>query len=65
MSRGMRRYEERGTHWNEAQCVRDLGVKERVCLEDLGVAGKIILKLILKIAWKLVDSIQPVQDKGH
>jgi len=34
-------------------------------LEDLGVAEKIILKRILKMAGKLVDSIQPVQDKGH
>ena len=27
MSRGMRRWEARGTHWNEGQCARDLGVK--------------------------------------
>jgi hypothetical protein len=34
-------------------------------LEDLGVAGKIILKRILKMAGKLVDSKQSVQDKGY
>jgi hypothetical protein len=34
-------------------------------LENLGVAGKIILKLILKIAGKPVDLIQPFKNKGH
>jgi len=29
MSRGMRRREARGTHWNEAQCMRDFGVKTK------------------------------------
>ena len=29
MSRGMRRREARGKHWNEAQCVLDIGMKTK------------------------------------